>query len=119
MLSSIADKYANLLPFDTFVVQLRASSQVGTSIGEQVVWTYAAYEIFANLYRSKSAISDVQTECLDVIFPNTALVKKISERVSKVKHPNRHITGHFSDKSFQPSLGYGNANDKPNVTTQT
>jgi len=57
ILISNTKRYSNLLPFDAFIMQFRAGTQICTSIGEQIMWTYTTDEIFANLH--KTTVSDV------------------------------------------------------------
>jgi len=47
------NKYFDLLPFDAFIVHFRAGTQICTSVGEQIMWTYTTYEILANLHKTK------------------------------------------------------------------
>ena len=83
------NKHVDLLPLDALVVQLGASTQIGTSIGEQVMWTYAAYEILANLHKNKS-ISDTASN--QITGHGSNFIRAITFITAQADAKNRKIS---------------------------
>jgi len=75
----LISNYVDLLSSDVLIVHFRAAAEISTSVGEQIVRTYAAYKISANLhttdqqylmYKLKSVCSNNECKFLKTIIFN-------------------------------------------------